>query len=42
MLEIIYEYYIQMEKDRSPKLADLIEKLRMTRTDFGKFISFPD
>ncbi|MCJ7364595.1 DUF3150 domain-containing protein [Klebsiella quasipneumoniae] len=35
-----YEYYIQMEKDRSPKLADLIEKLRMTRKDFENSFLF--
>lgn len=35
-----YEEYIQMEKDRSPKLAELIEKLRMTKDDFEKSFLF--
>lgn len=35
-----YDEYIQMEKDRSPKLADLIEKLRMTRGDFERSFLF--
>lgn len=35
-----YEEYIQMEKDRSPKISDLIEKLRMTKADFEKSFLF--
>lgn len=35
-----YEEYIQMEKDRSPKISDLIEKLRMTKRDFENSFLF--
>lgn len=35
-----YEEYVQMEKDRSPKIADLIDKLKMTKSDFENSFLF--
>lgn len=35
-----YEDYIEKEKQRSPKMADMIDKLKLTKEDFTKTFSF--
>ncbi|MFS9592215.1 DUF3150 domain-containing protein [Enterobacter hormaechei] len=35
-----YEEYIEKEKQRSPKMAEMIDKLKLTKEDFTKTFSF--
>ena len=35
-----YEIYVENEKKRSPLMADLIDKLKLTKDDFGKSFKF--